>query len=56
MSATSHPGAINCRSINASVGRDFAELFQSGSETLDNFVSKNVGIWEMAFMASVPVA
>ena len=34
MLATSHPGAINCRSINE-VGGDFAELIQSGSESLE---------------------
>ncbi|HEY6365236.1 MAG TPA: hypothetical protein VI585_10660 [Candidatus Binatia bacterium] len=31
-------------------------LFQSGSETLDVCISKDAGIWEMAFIASVAVA
>jgi hypothetical protein len=52
MSVTSHPGAINDQCFDG----DFAELFQSGSETLDVCISKDVGIWEMAFIASVAVA
>jgi hypothetical protein len=50
------PLILEQSTINVSVGGDFAELFQSGSETLDVCISKDVGIWEMAFIASVAVA